>query len=258
MGLRTVNASVCVHDFVFYSHFALSYLSLKISEDHCDFPADYTLQLFNTFEDKWVCHVSHHMVFFSPLWKGHLTINTVIWQLNIKQWIRCLLINWVILCTRACYTAAVFPAVIHLFCWLLVLQQWFPCFQRSLLKIFPGFYFFALYSHNTKTTTWLDPRLAKKAKPPEKCEDGGMYTPLLSWFSEAYTHSIKYCTCFYTRAYLHCICPTLHEPSLLTLSHNESSNQPGWNMNVWLLFEMAHHLRVTLSIAVLKANFSKI
>uniref|UniRef100_A0A3P9M625 Membrane-associated guanylate kinase, WW and PDZ domain-containing protein 3 n=1 Tax=Oryzias latipes TaxID=8090 RepID=A0A3P9M625_ORYLA len=25
--------------------------------------------------------------------------------------------------------------------------------------------------HNTKTTTWLDPRLAKKAKPPEKCED---------------------------------------------------------------------------------------
>nr|XP_061813717.1 membrane-associated guanylate kinase, WW and PDZ domain-containing protein 3-like [Nerophis lumbriciformis] len=26
--------------------------------------------------------------------------------------------------------------------------------------------------HNTKTTTWLDPRLAKKAKPPEKCEDG--------------------------------------------------------------------------------------
>uniref|UniRef100_A0A8C6LNW1 Membrane associated guanylate kinase, WW and PDZ domain containing 3 n=1 Tax=Nothobranchius furzeri TaxID=105023 RepID=A0A8C6LNW1_NOTFU len=30
-----------------------------------------------------------------------------------------------------------------------------------------------LFSHNTKTTTWLDPRLAKKAKPPEKCEDGG-------------------------------------------------------------------------------------
>uniref|UniRef100_A0A8C2AF19 Membrane-associated guanylate kinase, WW and PDZ domain-containing protein 3 n=1 Tax=Cyprinus carpio TaxID=7962 RepID=A0A8C2AF19_CYPCA len=26
--------------------------------------------------------------------------------------------------------------------------------------------------HNTKTTTWLDPRLAKKAKPPEKCDDG--------------------------------------------------------------------------------------
>ncbi|KAK6308316.1 hypothetical protein J4Q44_G00215870 [Coregonus suidteri] len=26
--------------------------------------------------------------------------------------------------------------------------------------------------HNTKTTTWLDPRLAKKAKPPETCEDG--------------------------------------------------------------------------------------
>ncbi|KAK6470602.1 membrane-associated guanylate kinase [Huso huso] len=26
--------------------------------------------------------------------------------------------------------------------------------------------------HNTKTTTWLDPHLAKKAKPPEKCDDG--------------------------------------------------------------------------------------
>ncbi|KAF6733145.1 Membrane-associated guanylate kinase, WW and PDZ domain-containing protein 3 [Oryzias melastigma] len=26
--------------------------------------------------------------------------------------------------------------------------------------------------HNTKTTTWLDPRLAMKAKPPEKCEEG--------------------------------------------------------------------------------------
>ncbi|XP_030623833.1 membrane-associated guanylate kinase, WW and PDZ domain-containing protein 3a [Chanos chanos] len=26
--------------------------------------------------------------------------------------------------------------------------------------------------HNTKTTTWLDPRMAKRAKPPEKCEDG--------------------------------------------------------------------------------------
>ncbi|XP_026991080.2 membrane-associated guanylate kinase, WW and PDZ domain-containing protein 2 isoform X9 [Tachysurus fulvidraco] len=25
--------------------------------------------------------------------------------------------------------------------------------------------------HNTKTTSWLDPRLAKKAKPPEECED---------------------------------------------------------------------------------------
>ncbi|KAK1803250.1 hypothetical protein P4O66_004036 [Electrophorus voltai] len=31
---------------------------------------------------------------------------------------------------------------------------------------------FPLRSHNTKTTTWLDPRLAKRAKPPEKCEDG--------------------------------------------------------------------------------------
>ncbi|XP_055510373.1 membrane-associated guanylate kinase, WW and PDZ domain-containing protein 3a isoform X3 [Leucoraja erinacea] len=29
------------------------------------------------------------------------------------------------------------------------------------------------HSHNTKTTTWLDPRLAKKAKPPEECNEGG-------------------------------------------------------------------------------------
>ncbi|XP_072336279.1 membrane-associated guanylate kinase, WW and PDZ domain-containing protein 3a isoform X2 [Scyliorhinus torazame] len=27
--------------------------------------------------------------------------------------------------------------------------------------------------HNTKTTTWLDPRLAKKTKPPEECGEGG-------------------------------------------------------------------------------------
>lgn len=26
--------------------------------------------------------------------------------------------------------------------------------------------------HNSKTTTWLDPRLARKAKPPERCEEG--------------------------------------------------------------------------------------
>uniref|UniRef100_A0A3B4A846 Membrane-associated guanylate kinase, WW and PDZ domain-containing protein 3 n=1 Tax=Periophthalmus magnuspinnatus TaxID=409849 RepID=A0A3B4A846_9GOBI len=26
--------------------------------------------------------------------------------------------------------------------------------------------------HNSKTTTWLDPRLARKAKPPEKCDEG--------------------------------------------------------------------------------------
>ncbi|KAI1883353.1 hypothetical protein AGOR_G00230550 [Albula goreensis] len=26
--------------------------------------------------------------------------------------------------------------------------------------------------HNTKTTSWLDPRLAKKAKPPEECKEG--------------------------------------------------------------------------------------
>uniref|UniRef100_A0A8C7YQ24 Membrane-associated guanylate kinase, WW and PDZ domain-containing protein 3 n=1 Tax=Oryzias sinensis TaxID=183150 RepID=A0A8C7YQ24_9TELE len=30
--------------------------------------------------------------------------------------------------------------------------------------------------HDTKTTTWLDPRLAMKAKAPEKCEEGGETT----------------------------------------------------------------------------------
>uniref|UniRef100_A0A8C6YAS8 Membrane associated guanylate kinase, WW and PDZ domain containing 2 n=1 Tax=Naja naja TaxID=35670 RepID=A0A8C6YAS8_NAJNA len=28
--------------------------------------------------------------------------------------------------------------------------------------------------HNTKTTSWLDPRLAKKAKPPEECKENGI------------------------------------------------------------------------------------
>uniref|UniRef100_A0A672Z2A3 Membrane associated guanylate kinase, WW and PDZ domain containing 2b n=1 Tax=Sphaeramia orbicularis TaxID=375764 RepID=A0A672Z2A3_9TELE len=28
-----------------------------------------------------------------------------------------------------------------------------------------------LFIHNTKTTSWLDPRLAKKAKPPEECRE---------------------------------------------------------------------------------------
>lgn len=38
-----------------------------------------------------------------------------------------------------------------------------------------------LHSHNTKTTTWLDPRLCKKAKAPEDCEDGGeMFRTYLS------------------------------------------------------------------------------
>ncbi|CAD7687141.1 unnamed protein product [Nyctereutes procyonoides] len=29
--------------------------------------------------------------------------------------------------------------------------------------------------HNTKTTSWLDPRLAKKAKPPEECKENGSH-----------------------------------------------------------------------------------
>lgn len=52
----------------------------------------------------------------------------------------------------------------------------FPLMQIPVSVAGSGFWMFllsALYSHNSKTTTWLDPRLAKKAKPPEKCEDGG-------------------------------------------------------------------------------------
>lgn len=37
----------------------------------------------------------------------------------------------------------------------------------------------SLFSHNTKTTSWLDPRLAKKAKPPEECKENGR---LLSFY----------------------------------------------------------------------------
>lgn len=41
---------------------------------------------------------------------------------------------------------------------------------------------FFLSSHNTKTTSWLDPRLAKKAKPPEECrEDGESEWPVCSF-----------------------------------------------------------------------------
>ncbi|XP_041935593.1 LOW QUALITY PROTEIN: membrane-associated guanylate kinase, WW and PDZ domain-containing protein 2a [Alosa sapidissima] len=31
--------------------------------------------------------------------------------------------------------------------------------------------------HNTKTTSWLDPRLAKKAKRPEECREDGQFSP---------------------------------------------------------------------------------
>lgn len=96
------------------------------------------------------CFTSHG--FFSPLWKGHLTINTVIWQLNIKQWIRCLLINWIILCTRACYTgeygcrfsccdtsfllAACASAVVSLFSEVFTEDiSWLLCFLHSTVTI---------------------------------------------------------------------------------------------------------------------------
>ncbi|KAA8593233.1 hypothetical protein FQN60_009349 [Etheostoma spectabile] len=49
----------------------------------------------------------------------------------------------------------------------------FLCWHGSfMVDIYWLRFTFVLHSHNTKTTTWLDPRLAKKAKPPEKCEDG--------------------------------------------------------------------------------------
>lgn len=35
-----------------------------------------------------------------------------------------------------------------------------------------------IFSHNTKTTSWIDPRcLDKPQKPLEECEDDGMFTP---------------------------------------------------------------------------------
>uniref|UniRef100_A0A8C2E0A9 Membrane associated guanylate kinase, WW and PDZ domain containing 3b n=1 Tax=Cyprinus carpio TaxID=7962 RepID=A0A8C2E0A9_CYPCA len=52
------------------------------------------------------------------------------------------------------------------------------CRPKSLLNsclntaLISNAFSFLFYSHNTKSTTWLDPRLVKKAKPPEKCEDG--------------------------------------------------------------------------------------
>lgn len=54
-----VCARACVRAFVFYSCLSLSHLSPKIPGNRCDFPPDYTPQLFNTFEDKQDCRVSH-------------------------------------------------------------------------------------------------------------------------------------------------------------------------------------------------------
>lgn len=161
-----MHTCVCMQACVFYSYLALSHLSPKISEDHCDFPPDYTPQLFNTFEDKRVCRVSHsEVVFFSsPLWKGHLTTDTVMWQLNVNQWIRYLSVNpatlehesilhrrlrlsfcvsWHILLLAPCASAAVFSAGADLHCWYLLaailcsavtiprrLRGWTPAWRR--------------------------------------------------------------------------------------------------------------------------------
>lgn len=56
-----------------------------------------------------------------------------------------------------------------------------------------------LHSHNTKTTTWLDPRLCKKAKAPEDCEDGGemfrihVLPVLINVLSLSQLDTIHYC-----------------------------------------------------------------
>uniref|UniRef100_A0A8C6L988 Membrane-associated guanylate kinase, WW and PDZ domain-containing protein 3 n=1 Tax=Nothobranchius furzeri TaxID=105023 RepID=A0A8C6L988_NOTFU len=42
--------------------------------------------------------------------------------------------------------------------------------------------------HNTKTTTWMDPRLARKAKPPEKCDEGGETIFTYTLFSVHHIH----------------------------------------------------------------------
>lgn len=46
-------------------------------------------------------------------------------------------------------------------------------FLNLFLYPFPWNNVLLLFSHNTKTTSWLDPRLAKKAKPPEECKENG-------------------------------------------------------------------------------------
>lgn len=52
------------------------------------------------------------------------------------------------------------------------------CCGSEVLSLSPsGFHFvYFLFSHNTKTTSWIDPRcLDKPQKPLEECEDDGMY-----------------------------------------------------------------------------------
>lgn len=164
-----MNACACE----FYAYLALSHLSLEISEGHCDFPTDYTPQLFNTFEDKRVCRVSHSEGHFLPSWKGHLTMNTV------KVTAECKPSDQLFandsshpLYTEECCTGE--KGCCFSFVGYLCLSSGFLLAQVFTIDIY--WLPFVLCSHNTKTTTWLDPRLAKKAKPPEKCEDGGTAT----------------------------------------------------------------------------------
>ena len=128
--------------------------------------------------------------FFLPpappsLWKGHVTMNTVKvtaeWSPADEMFVDD---SGNLLCTRAHSTGRIWPwPILFFFDGHLCLSSgyyyffFFSCWHWSLLLIFTGSPF-VLHSHNTKTTTWLDPRLAKKAKPPEKCEDGGMCVDL--------------------------------------------------------------------------------
>ena len=116
-----------------------------------------------------------------PLWKGHLTMNTVKvtaeWSPADEMFVDD---SGNLLCMRARSTGRIWPWLI-LFCWPLVPQRRL-CFLLLCGTGLCCWYLLApplcSHSHNTKTTTWLDPRLAKKAKPPEKCEDGGMCVDL--------------------------------------------------------------------------------
>lgn len=140
---------------------ALSHLSLKISADHCDFPPDYTPQLFNTFEDKRVCRVSHSQLFFFPPppkrppdhKHGNVTAGCKPKDQMFADE------SGIPRGPREAANRCV---------------SWRRCLVVDIHRML-----FVIRSHNSKTTTWLDPRLAKKAKPPEKCEDGGMSAALL-------------------------------------------------------------------------------
>lgn len=172
-GLYCMCVLLCYKLVLCYSYLARSHLSLKIWKDHCDFPADYTPQLFNTFEGKWVCHVSHSEVVFFSLPLTHKHGNVTVEHTPLDQMFADHGGEY-----SRCFSCCVILSFGH------SSLEVFFCFSLAQVFIVEIYWLlFVLCSHNTKTTTWLDPRLAKKAKPPEKCEDGGMFSAQLLYSS---------------------------------------------------------------------------